>query len=92
MSGPVLTSGLLIILDHSAKLFLRYNQVKLCRFKSTFLNKDTNKWECDANYQSFKFKKLAHGFTPVNDAAERMVKLSSNFIIDPELHENTPED
>ena len=48
---------------------------KLLNFEPLFLNCPVGDWHKDASYK--KFCSLVDGFTPVNDAAERAVKLFS---------------
>ena len=62
---------------------------QLCKFDPTFISKPAVEWEDFPNYQ--EFRKLVNGFKPINDAAERAVKLVSDFngriTRNPEQHE-----
>ena len=65
-------SSLVDFIDEDSWLFFQ-----LTRFEPSFLSKPAKEWKGDANFQSFC--QLVDGFTPLNDAAERVVKFASDI-------------
>ena len=65
-------SALHHFIDEESWLFFN-----VCGLEPTFLTRPPSEWSQDSSY--VRFKHLVRGFTPLNDAGERAVKLGSDF-------------